>query len=65
MQRKNSKWRADLGARALKIVREIEVSILALPDEDLLDLQDIFVGAAGSKLEKLASEEIRRRNLKV
>ncbi len=63
MQRTKPKWRADHGARALKTVSEIEASIGALHDEDLLDLQDIFAGLPTSVLETWASNEIRRRNL--
>ncbi|MGY2737245.1 hypothetical protein [Sphingomonas sp. UYP23] len=57
------KWRADRGARALKKVSEIEASIVALHDEDLLDLYDIFAEAATSALGKLAAHEMARRNL--
>lgn len=57
------KWRADRGARALKTVSEIEASILALHDEDLLDLHDIFAETATSALGRLAAHEIARRNL--
>ena len=63
MQRTKPKWRADRGARALKTVSEIEASILALHDEDLLDLHDIFADTATSALGKLASHEMARRNL--
>lgn len=63
MQRNQPKWRADRGGRALKAVREIEASIIALQDEDLLDLHDIFAEAATCALAMLASNEMRRRNL--
>lgn len=63
MQRTKPKWRADRGANALKIFSEIETSIVALNDEDLLDLQDIFAGSPGSALGTLALDEMRRRNL--
>lgn len=44
------KWRADRGASALETLSEIEASILALHDEDLLDLHDIFAENATSAL---------------
>ncbi len=47
------KWRADRGARALKTISEIEASILALHDEDLLNLHDIFAETATSALGRL------------
>ena len=63
MQRTKPKWRADPGANALKIVREIEASIIALSDNDLLDFQDIFAETPTSALGKLALDEMQRRNL--
>ncbi len=63
MQRTKPKWRADRGAKALKIVSEIEASISELNDNDLLDLQDIFAEAPPSTLGILAANEMRRRNL--
>ena len=37
-QRVKSEWRADRGARPVKIVNQIEAEVAALNDEDLLDL---------------------------
>ena len=54
MQRNKSKWRVYRSARAVNTVSEIEVSIVALDDEDLLDLHDIFAKAAASALGTLA-----------
>jgi hypothetical protein len=65
MLKDKPRWRADRGARALKIVGEIEASIAALCDEDLLDLHDIFVASPASRLGMLASEEMQRRSLVV
>jgi len=63
MQGNKPKWRADRGARALKILQKIEASIAALPAEDLLDLHDIFRDLADSPLNTLALAEMRRRSL--
>jgi len=65
MQRDNPKWRADRGARALKTVSQIEASIAALDDEDLLDLHDIFLETPNSQLGGFAAIEVQRRSLKV
>jgi hypothetical protein len=63
MQKQKPKWRADRTTRALKTINEIEASIVALHDEDLLDLHDIFAAAASSALDMLALNEMRRRGL--
>ena len=63
MQSQKPKWSADRGARALKAVSKIEASIVALSDEDLLDLYDIFSGSAATPLAVLAADEMKRRNL--
>jgi hypothetical protein len=63
MQKQKPKWRADRATRALKTVNEIEASIVALHDEDLLDLHDIFAEATSSALGMLALNEMRRRGL--
>lgn len=57
------KWRADRGARALKAISEIEASITALSDEDLLDLQDIFITSPNGFLAIAANQEVQRRNI--
>jgi hypothetical protein len=56
-------WRADRGARAIKSLAEIDASILALNDEDLLDLADIFLLNPDSPVARTASAEMARRNL--
>jgi hypothetical protein len=43
MLKRRRKWRADPGARAIKRLANIEASIAALANEDLLDLVDIFL----------------------
>ena len=63
MPKDKPRWRSHRGARALKTVAEIEAAIVALQDEDLLDFHDIFAGRIGGVLEKLAAEEMARRNL--
>ena len=60
---RHAQVRANPGAKALRTVREIEATIVALGDEDLLDLQDIFAEAPTSALGTLASDEVRRRGL--
>ncbi len=64
MQRDKTKWRADHGARALKTVSQIEASIVALDDEDLLDLRDIFLETPNSPLGGFAAIEVQRRSLR-
>ncbi len=61
--RTNSKWRARRAARAHRAVSEIEASIVALNDEDLLDLYDIFLPNPSRALAIFAINEIKRRNL--
>ncbi len=63
MQRDRTKWRADRGARALKSIDEIQTSIAALDDDDLLDLHDIFRGPSRTTLGEMASAEMQKRNL--
>lgn len=64
MQRRKTKWRADPGTRAQKLMDRIHASIERLDNEDLLDLHDIFRTDAESPLENLASQEMQRRNLR-
>jgi hypothetical protein len=64
MQRDKPNWRADRGTRALKTINKIEASIIALNDEDLLDLHDIFLAPPNSTLGELAAIEVQRRGLK-
>ena len=57
------KRRADQGARALTRLATIHAEIAALPDEDLLDLADIFAGVAGSTILGIATDEMNRRGI--
>ncbi len=65
MQRQRTKWQADHGTRAHKLIGKIEASIERLNDEDLLDLHDIFAGDAESPIENLAAAEMKKRNLQL
>jgi hypothetical protein len=64
MKRLQSRWRALRDARALSTLREIEQSIGALGDEDLLDLEDIFATSDTAPLGRLARSEMARRGLR-
>ena len=55
----------DRCARALKRLADIEKSIIALKDDDLLDLADIFSGYDQTPLADIAAAEMIRRNLKL
>jgi hypothetical protein len=57
------KRRAAEASRALAKLVEIEASIVALNDEDLLDLADIFSVSEPSSIGDIASAEMTRRNL--
>jgi hypothetical protein len=51
------------GERALDRMTAIEASVIALGDDDLLDLADIFASGETSPLSKIADAEVRRRGL--
>jgi hypothetical protein len=57
------KHRADRGTRALKRLALIGDEIIQLPDEDLLDLVDIFSTKAASIVGELATAEMNKRGL--
>jgi hypothetical protein len=63
MQRERTKWRGNRGTCALKRLDEIELSIRALEDNDLLDFADIFVGHPGTPLGELAAGEMEKRKI--
>jgi hypothetical protein len=63
MLKQQTRWRANRGARALKRLSEIDAAIVALLDEDLLDLADIFSGARSNPLSDAADAEMKRRNI--
>lgn len=52
-----------MAVRAAQRLQEIESSVTALGDEDLLDLVDIFSNDTKTALWKIASAEMRTRNL--
>lgn len=62
LQTRIRKKAAD-AARAVRLLAEITTSIEALGDEDLLDLADIFAGDTQTALSRIATAEMRRRNL--
>ncbi len=49
--------------RMVARLADIEASVTALVDEDLLDLADIFSGETRTALGEMASAEMRKRNL--
>lgn len=63
MTRQRTKWRADRGTRALKRFAELEASIAALGDEDLLDLADIFKEKPSTVMWSIAFTEMTRRDI--
>lgn len=63
MLKKRMKLMADRDARAARRLALIEQSIVALSDDDLLDLADIFRGDATTPLGESATAEMTRRNI--
>ena len=63
MLKRRIKRRELEGARAVEMIADVRASIVALNDEDLLDLADIFRGDAKASLMTLAAAEMERRNL--
>lgn len=63
MQKERIKWRATPGTRALKQLTDIEASIRALQDNDLLDFADIFTGPSPTLLGDIAIAEMTRRKI--
>ncbi|MGR6330305.1 hypothetical protein ACU5AX_14660 [Sphingomonas sp. XXL09] len=55
--------RAAATARALDRLAAIEASVIALADEDLLDLADILAAGAPTPLRDITAAEMRRRNI--
>lgn len=51
------------GARAHGRLAAIEASVVALVDDDLLDLADIFARGEPTPLGEIARAEMQRRNL--
>jgi hypothetical protein len=57
------KQRAEHGVCAAKRLAQIDASIVALQNEDLLDLADIFKAYSQSPLAEIASAEMSKREL--
>lgn len=57
------KRRVDQGERARKRLAQIEMSIAALSDDDLLDLADIFKDAPQSPLAEIAFTQMAERGI--
>lgn len=57
------RMQAGQNERARTRLSLIETSILALSDDDLLDLADIFSGEPRTPLGELAFAEMARRNI--
>lgn len=63
MARHRRDWRGDQNKRAKKRLDAIELSIVALADEDLLDLADIFIGSPTTPMLEIATAEMIRRGI--
>jgi hypothetical protein len=63
MLKKRIKRQRTMGVRTAKRFEEIQSSIAALGDEDLLDLVDIFSDETKTPLWEIASAEMRKRNI--
>lgn len=57
------KREAQQGARVIRSLTQVETSITALEDEDLLDLADIFAGKPETTIAKFAFTEMARRKI--
>lgn len=57
------RWEAKQSARAMKLLRQVELSITVLGDEDLLDLADIFSEKPDTAIMRYAFEEMTRRKI--
>jgi hypothetical protein len=63
MLRVREKRRAIETERAFARLAAVEAAIVALDDEDLLDLADIFSHRDPTPLRDMAEVEMRRRNI--
>ncbi len=63
MLKSRIKRQALESARAVARLAEVEASVAALKDEDLLDLADIFALETASPLKEMAAVEMAKRNL--
>jgi len=57
------KHQATATRRAVARLADVEASVMALGDEDLLDLADIFSGPVPTALGEMATAEMRKRKL--
>lgn len=65
MLKSRTKREAAGAARAVAQLAAIHASIVALADEDLLDLADIFARGPSTPLKDLSAREMEQRNLKL
>ncbi len=63
MLKSRIKRQALESARAVARLAEVQASVAALKDEDLLDLADIFALETASPLKDMAAAEMAKRNL--
>ena len=63
MLKLKSKRSAAKGTSAVTKLAKMQASIIALNDEDLLDLGDIFSGKTPMFITDIAATELKRRNL--
>jgi hypothetical protein len=54
---------ASQGERRKKRVAAIETAIVALDNDDLLDLADIFEGKPDNPIKEIANAEMQRRGI--
>lgn len=65
MVRERHGWRASHGKQAQQQLEQIAASIIALTNEDLLDLADIFLGAPATLVTEVATAEMARRGIRL
>lgn len=63
MLKTRSKRLANSHASAVQRLADIEKAIVALGNEDLLDLADIFRSSPATPLASMAAAEMTRRNI--
>jgi hypothetical protein len=63
MLKSRMKREAEQSARAMKRLTQIETSIAALKDEDLLDLADIFAEKPETAIAQYTFAEMARRKI--
>lgn len=63
MLRTRIKRQAAEAKRAAVRLAEVEASVVALGDEDLLDLADIFSGETRTPLGEMAAAEMLKRHI--